>query len=454
LSVKALFGPDVATAARRIVFLGAPIMASRAGLLVMLTVDNAMTGQAGVDVLAAYGAASVPHLPLVALTVGMMAATLIMTAQARGAGRSKDCGGIWHMGMIAGLVMGSMAGSVLLLGPTLLSLIDTAEALRAPGGAAMILLAPGMPAIALYVATTQFLEGSGRAVPGMVVVLIGNLVNGLFNWLLIYGSAGFPEMGAEGATLATTIARWVMVVLITGWVLRSPLTRAMGSARIGLGPWRFMRRFLTLGLPISFATLSDAGTFFVMGALVSQLGSTPLAAYQIALSTLSIIYMASIGLQSATSVIVGEAFGKGDGPGVRRFGWTGFWLDMSAMVLGMALVIAFATPIARVYTSDPGLVLVASGALFIIGFVIVADGMQGVLLGILRGMGDVNVPMWLLGAGMWLVAVPLGLIFGRDVESGVGGVLWALGAGLFSVGVMLMGRFWRLSRRMAGPDTA
>lgn len=444
----------MATAARRIVFLAAPIMASRAGLLIMLTVDNAMSGQAGIRVLAAYGAASVPHLPLVALTVGMMAATLIMTAQARGAGRSEDCGSIWHMGLIAGLVMGSAAGSVLLLGPALLSLIGTAEPLRAPGGAAMILLAPGMPAIALYVATTQFLEGNGRALPGMVVVVIGNLVNGLLNWLLIYGNAGFPEMGAEGATLATTIARWVMVGLIVGWVLRSPLTRAMGSARIGAGPLRFMRRFLTLGLPISFATLFDTGTFFVMGALVSQLGAVPLAAYQIAMSTLSFIYMASIGLQSATSVIVGEAFGKGDGPAVRRIGWTGFWLDMAAMGLAMVLVIAFATPIARIYTDDGALVLAASGALFIIGFVIVADGMQGVLLGILRGMGDVNVSMWLLGAGMWLVAVPLGLTFGRDGESGLAGVLWALGAGLFAAGVMLLWRFWSLSRRMAALHTA
>ena len=187
----------------------------------------------------------------------------------------------------------------------------------------------GMPAVLLFAATTMFLESIGRPLPGMVFMLVSNVVNVALNWLFIYGHLGVPEMGAEGAALATTIARWAGTGGIFVWVYAT-----LGASRLGARPGRLTlgrnrrrrahragRRLLAVGIPIGLAHGFEAGAFASLTIFAGWLGGVEVAAYGIVLNLFALPFMPALGLSTAANVRVGprvRASATGREPGKRR----------------------------------------------------------------------------------------------------------------------------------------
>ncbi|MCZ6848011.1 MAG: MATE family efflux transporter, partial [Alphaproteobacteria bacterium] len=111
------------------------------------------------------------------LGIGLLVGTVVLTAQADGAGRSRDCGPIWTTSLWIGAALGVASGVVLLWGEPILLLFGQSPELARGGGRALFMAAGGMPAILMYLATTLFLEGIGRPKAGMMVALTANLLN-------------------------------------------------------------------------------------------------------------------------------------------------------------------------------------------------------------------------------------------------------------------------------------
>lgn len=217
--------------------LAVPVMAARAGLIVMVSVDSIMTGRAGAEQLAHYTISLAPHITLLVIGIGLMVGTIVLTAQADGAGRTEDCGPIWSTSFQIAGALGPVTGLILLWGEPIPLLFGQSPELARGGGRALLMFAAGMPAILMCVATTFFLEGIGRPKAGMTIALSANLLNAALNWILIYGNLGAPEMGAAGAALATLITRWVMLAALVGYALTMPDRARYGvrvAARLGL----------------------------------------------------------------------------------------------------------------------------------------------------------------------------------------------------------------------------
>jgi MATE family multidrug resistance protein len=429
--------------------LAVPVMFARAGLVILITVDTVMTGAAGGNTLAYYGASLAPHITMLTVGIGLLTGTVVFVAQMAGAGRPAECGRIWRRALGIAATIGTVYLVLLLFGREILRLLGQHPDVVEEGGRALILFGPGMPAMLMYVATSFFLEGIGRPKPGMVITLSANLVNAVLNWAMIFGHLGLPAMGAAGATLATSITRWWMFATILVYVLTMRDRRhygvtgaAPGRPAVGVG------QLMKLGVPFALAIGIETSTFSGMAALAGIVSVAALAAYQVALNYMALVYMLALGLATATAIRVANAVGRRDAVGLRRAGWVGTGLVAALMLtVGMATWIG-REAIALTYTHDPAVVALAAAALGIAALITLLDGTQGVLIGALRGASDALVPTLIYGLSFWLISLPIAWWFGVRLGVGVPALMWSLFAGLAVATLLLAWRFHGLSIRL------
>ena len=431
---------------QRTIGLAAPVMLARAGLLIMTTVDAVMIGRVSGEGLAFYGLATAPFLFFMLTGIGALIGTVVLVSQAHGVGDLPRCGIIWRLGLVLAAVYAVPVTALLMTGPALLALLGQSPTLAAGGGEVLRAMSLGLLPMLVFAATSFFLEGLGRPGPGMVVMLAANVVNAWLNALFLFGWFGLPESGAAGAALATSLTRWLMAAALVIWVFR-----VADRATLGVhGPLRDGRaqfaKLVRLGVPIAVANGLESGAFSAMSMFAGWLGTVPAAAYLVCLNLASLIYMLALGLGTAASVRVGNAVGRGDGPGVAIAGWTAVGLGLAVtFVLAPALWL-FRAEIAAAYTTDPAVIAHALPAVALLGVLIVVDAAQGILMGALRGTGDVRLPLAVQGIAYVVVAVPVGHVLAFTAGFGIEGLIGGLTAGLATAALLLGLRFLRVSR--------
>ncbi len=436
---------------RRTLRLAIPAMLARAGMVILITVDTAMTGHAGTTELAHFGLSLAPFMILMVVGIGMLAGTPILTAQRDGAGQCASCGAIWYVGLLLAGSMGVIGGLLLLAGEPLFLALEQSPAMAAGAASALTMHALGLPAMLLFLATAFFLEGISRPTPGMIIALAANLLNVGLNWLLIEGNGGAPAMGADGAALATSITRWIMFGALAGyvWTMRDG---ARFGVRSGLrNQQETIRKVLRLGTPLALTTGLEVSAFGLVATFAGRMGEAPMAGYQAAMNVVSLIFMLSIGLGAATAVRVANAVGRDHPPDMARAGWTGLGLVLGLMLLlGLGLWAA-PGPVASLYSDDPAVRAIMLAGLSVVAVMIIFDGAQAVLASAARAIGDVLVPLGLFGFSFWLLGAPLAFWLGLRADYGVPGLLVAMSVGLALAALALGIRFWVTVRRGVRP---
>jgi len=426
--------------------LAVPVMFARAGLLVMAFVATAFVGQAGATELAYFAIASAPQLMLLSLGIGLMLGTGVLTAQAKGAERLHECGHAWRVALVIGMLFGLGSATLLGLGESLLLVLGQPEDLARGGGRVLHMYAIGMPVAILFVATSLFLEGIGQPRVGAAIVVAGNLINILTCWLLVEGNLGLPALGAAGGALGFSAARWFMVAAIVGYVLFTPSMRRYGVLGSG-GSRAVAKRLISIGLPMAIALGLEGACFATVAGFAGQLGHVPVAAYQIASNVLSLVFMLSVGIGTATTVHTAQAMGRGDVRSATRSGWAGFVLVLAVTgTVGIALTLG-APLVVGAYTGDAILVPVALGAIGITAAMVVVDGGQGVMISALRGFSDALSPTVVYAVAFWIVGVPVAWLAGHCLGLGLDGLLWSLWLALACATVGLAWRFRIVTRR-------
>jgi len=424
--------------------LAIPVMIARAGLLVMTTVDMVMCGRLGAEAIAYYGIAQTPQMALLLVGVGFLMGVVVITAQFAGAGRYEECGRIWRLGLLNALVIGVAFALLLLPGRDVLLGLGQEMTIAEGGGSAVTMFALGMPAIFLFTASSGFLEGISRPVPGMVVMALANLLNAVLNGVLMFGPL---SMGAEGAALATSISRWAMAFVLGGYIMLMPGRRDYGVTASMAGSWTLQRRLGRLGCPMALSFALEHGAFLAAATFAGWLGAVSLAAYHIVLNTMALIYMLAIGIAVATGVRVGNAVGIGDQVGMKQAGWVGVGIGAATMLLIMP-VLAFSNhAIVGLYTDDAAVAGLAATGLLIAAWILVSDASQGILIGALRGAADIWPSLLIQTTSFWLLAIPLCVFFSFYAKLDIFGLLFGLFFGLTTASLLLGWRFAILTRR-------
>jgi MATE family, multidrug efflux pump len=428
--------------------LALPVMLSRAGMVLMLTVDTAIAGHlAFADrQLSALGGALIPIAILQTAAIGLLIGVIVRTAQLEGAGRPQACGEVWRLGLLLALLIGGTYAVLFANGPAVLDLLGQPPEVAADGGAVLRALGWGMPGLLAYIACAHFLEGINRPVAPMLLMLVANLLNAFLAYGLGAGAFGLPASGVVGVANATSIVRWALGIGAVVLVLSTVDRRRYGITLRHVEGWAGMVALLRLGLPLAAAIGLEAACFSMIVNMSGWLGRISLATMYAAINYTSIVYMLTIGLATAAAVRVGNAVGAGDWRNAQRAGWIAVALAGAVMVVAGLLTAVFAEGAAAILTDDPAVLAVLVPILAgVVSFLVVVDSLQGVLMGALRGCADTLIPTIIYGVSFWVIGVPAGYWWGYHHGLGPNALTWALLAALAAATIALAWRFQHLT---------
>jgi multidrug resistance protein, MATE family len=435
--------------------LALPVMLARAGLMLMVTVDTIVVGRFGAQDLAFLGLAGSVQGTLMATMVGILLGSAVMTAQALGAGRNADVGRVFRFSIPYAGLIGLVGLLVCLFGEPLFRLLGQQPDLAAGAGQAMAAYAWGMPAAALFISASFFLEALKRPQAGMAAVILGNIANLALVVVLVFGHFGLPALGATGAAWATTIVRWGMALGLVGYIIWHPAIQTYGvrtRSSAGLGNfWRMARDQRRVGYAAGLSNGMEASAFSGLSIFAGWLGPLALGAYTVGLNLIALPFMAALGMASATAVRVGTAYGARDRVGVILAGWTG--LGVTALLLGcVGLAFAlFPGMIAAGFSRDPALIAIAAPVVAFSAWILVVDGGQVVMAQALRGRNDRWVPTVLHFFSYFAIMLPLCWLLAFPADRGVMGLFEGIFiASLVSVTILSL-RFASLAGRRLPP---
>lgn len=285
----------------------------------------------------------------------------------------------------------------------------------------------------------QFVEGITNPSVSMWILVTGNMLNILGNYLLIYGKWGLPEMGLMGAGYSTLISRIFMFVMFVLVFLLRPSYKAYrkGFMRMWVLPNRLIR-VTKLGVPIAFQQGLEAATFSLTAIMVGWLGSTELAAHQVVISISTISFTTYLGLGSATAIRTSFFKGAKDWNQVRKTTVAGLHLGVIVSTLTCLALFIFRNDVSFVFSSDPQIATIVVMLLPILMLYQYVDGAQIVLANALRGLSDVKPIMWISFVTNFLIAIPAGYLLGFPFGMGIRGVWLAYPIG-FVFSVILLG---------------
>ena len=417
--------------------LAVPVVVVQVGIVGMGVVDTIMVGHLSARALAATALGTLYFFSVAIFGMGTLLALDPVVAQAVGARDDEAIARGVQRGLLLGVAI-SVLVSVLLLpaGLVLTAFRQPAEVIPEAAGFARASI-PGVLPFFVFVVFRQTLQALGRLAPIVVTIATANLANVALNWVLIYGNLGSPQLGAVGSAYASSASRWVMAGLLMalGWrELRPFVTRVRSEALL---PRPFFR-MLRLGVPIGIQHVIEFGAFAAVALLMGWLGTTTMAAHEVAINLASLTFMVPFGVAGAAAVLVGRAVGRGDEPGARRAAVAGLACGVGFMALSAVLFLLAPEWLARIYSRDAGVIAVAASLIPIAGVFQVFDGLQAVSSGILRGVGDTRVPMIVQVLGFWLIGMPVSLWLAFRMKAGPTGLWWGLVAGLAAVGTFLL----------------
>lgn len=430
-----------------LVRLAGPVVVARAGILVMAFVDTVMVGRFSSAELAYLGIGLAPITAILVALVGLLLGTLVTTASAFGAGNLAACGAAWRRSLGFALAAGAIFAAPCLFGEAVLAALGQSPELAAGGGPVSRIVALGVPLQLVFVASTFFLEGIKRPLPGMVLMIAANLVNVALNWVLVYGNLGFPALGAAGSAWATTAVRALLCAAVLGYVWTMADGERFGVRRRPQGGWRAWAGQRRIGYAAGASIGVESTAFAVVSVFAGWLGTLPLAAFSIGLNLIAMAFMVAIGVGSATAVLVGIAHGRGDARETALAGWTGLGVNTAAMVaLGAVFALAPAT-LTGLYTTDAELAAIAAPIVAFCAWVLVADGGQAVMANALRGRGETWVATGLHTVSYFVVMIPVSWALAFPAGRGALGLFeGTLIASVVSVALLAF-RFHWLSRR-------
>jgi MATE family multidrug resistance protein len=432
---------------KSIVLLAWPVVLGQLSQVALSVIDSIMIGPLGADHLAAVALSSGLFFVPMVCAMSLMFVISPLTSMAKSAGDDHLLektlkNGLIIAGVVGLLLVGTMYPSTYLM--HLLGQPDRVVALAQPYLQIVVL---SMLPIMLFQGLRQFSEGLEIMYPPLMIGLIMIPLNIFGNWLLIYGNWGFPKMGLEGAAWATTLSRTASALLMLGIMANGARLRAFRILHWRLSDYchSTLKRILKLGLPGSLQYLAETSAFSLAALMIGHLGSVPLAAHQIAINLASISFMVSIGISSAGAIRIGQARGRGDLPSARRSGFSA--LTLSAAFMGFCGVLFWflRMELPALYINDPKVIQVAARLLIIAAAFQLADGIQAVAVGLLRGMEDVRMPTIYVLLAYWLIALPLAWFLSNVLSYGVEGIWSALGLGLACSALMLTIRFNRIT---------
>jgi len=434
--------------------LAVPIALTQLGQIAMMTTDLALIGRLGDEAVAAAALAHTVFFIAFTFGMGLVSAVAPLAAQAFGARNPRQVRRALRVGLWAALLISLPMMLLPHYGERILLALGQAPATAQLAQKYLLGLVWGLTPGLWFLAIRGFMGAVNRPEPVLWITLAAIPANAVLVYLLIHGAWGLPRLELFGAGLATSIINFAMF-LAGLWFAhrRRPFRKYHVLGRIWRIDWLLMRQLIVIGAPISLSFLMEYGLFAAAALLMGLISTTALAAHQIALQIAAILFMVPFGISIAATVRVGHAVGRGDPAAVKRAGFVATGLGIAFMSVMTLAVILGRFAIARLFFGEAvesgGAVIDLTAMLLMVGATFfIADGIQTVAAGSLRGMNDTRIPLLFAAISYWLIGFPASWMLAFRSELGPAGVWIGLSCGTAVYAVLLILRFRRLANQL------
>jgi MATE family multidrug resistance protein len=437
-----------------------PVILGMLGHTFVAFADNIMVGQLGTAELAAVSLGNSFIFIAMSLGIGFSTAITPLVAEADGAGNKEVGKSALKHGLVLCTGLGlSLFGLIMLSKPLMYMMKQPPEVVEL-SMPYLDLVAFSLVPLIIFQAFKQFSEGLSQTKYPMYATVIANILNIVLNYLLIFGSFGFPKMGIVGAALGTLISRVIMVIYI--WVLlknKKKFHDYVTGFNFRNLEKKVMKKIIDLGFPSALQMFFEVAIFTAAIWLSGVLGKNSQAANQIALNLSSMTFMVGIGLGVAAMIRVANQKGLRNFQDLRRIAISIFFLTFLLEIVFAALFLLFKDWLPTIYldvndlansADNTEVIIMAAELIFVAAFFQISDGLQVVVLGALRGLQDVKIPTIITFIAYWVIGFPVSLYLGLYTPLRSTGIWIGLLAGLTASAIMLYIRFNYMSKKLLG----
>lgn len=422
---------------RRTLRLGIPLIGAQLLQMGNGLVDAVVAGRLGAAELAAGGIGGSLWFAVSLSCIGLMAGLSPTLSRLIGQKRKVFVGVIFRQGVWLGLLTGFLA-MILLLGiATSVHKFPFAEGLSPLIKQYLLGACWSLPFFALVMACRNVCEATGLTRPVLVVTALGLLINVLGNLGLGLGWFGLPKLGLFGIGLATTLVNIGMAIVLFMLLRGHRFKRFELFSKFDKPQWLHIKPMLSMSIPIFFGMLFEAGLFVATAIQMGMIGIIESGAHQIAIGASAFCYMLPLGMSFAMTARIGRAAALKDLSPVRLRILSGVILSLCMAATTAILLIIFRYDIAGIYTQDPELKQFAGSLLLLGALFQLSDGAQIMLIGMLRGLQDTRVPMWINAFSYWVIAFGFGIFCAHFLGWGAHGLWVGLVTGLTVASVLL-----------------
>ncbi len=427
--------------------LGVPIIIGQVGMTVQGVADTIMVGRHSTGELAAAGFVNNLFTLAILLCIGYSMGAVSQIGSCYTQGRRREIVTILKSSFVADLSQSLFIVLCLLGVYFALPWLGQPEELLPLMRPYFLILLVSLPVIMACSAFRQFFDCLNDTWVSMLIMLIGNIWNIVFNWFLIFGKCGFPELGIDGAAWATLTSRLAMLVLYVLIFFFAPrYVEFRHYWRTERHKKREVALLNRLGWPIAIQMGMETASFSLCAIMLGWVGTAALAAHQVMLNVSMMIFMFYIGVGSAVAIRVSNYKGLDNYAGVRTAAHAGYHIIFVLGVIASITVFCLRQDISALFTDSDEVAAIVTTLVWPLVLYQLGDGIQTNYVNALRGLGDVKRLVYYSFVAYVIISLPLSYLFGIALEWGAFGIWMGFPFGLTSAGVLYVLRFRKISR--------
>lgn len=420
-------------------------------------VDNIMVGNLGSTELAAVSLGGSFVFIGMSLGIGFSTAITPLVSEADAEKDDKKIRSVFHHGLLSCVILGVFIFTLIVLAKPIMYIMHQPKEVIDLASPYIDWVAFSLIPVIIFQGYKQFADGLSRTKYSMYAIFLANIIHIFINYMLIYGIWIFPKLGILGAALGTVISRILMVVFMH-FIMKNnaqlnPYFKNFSFREIKK---TMLKKIASLGIPSAMQMLFEVALFTAAIWLCGSIGKTSQAANQIALTVATTTFMFAMGLSVAATIRVGNNKGLMDYKNLIIVARSVFLLAIILETFFGLLFVILHNFLPHLFLNmenvnqaieNKEVIIIASKLLLVAAVFQISDGIQVVVLGALRGLQDVKVPMYITFVAYWVVGFPISFFLGKYTELKSVGVWIGLLAGLSTAALFLYLRFHKLTKQ-------
>lgn len=427
--------------------LALPMIMGQLGQIFLSITDTIMVGRVSVEALAGVSFGGGIILFFLIIGMGLCSAVHVFVSRAKGSSENEQAAKVLKHGIW--IILGYTISLALTIqfGINFLDYFGQAQEVLVHAKPYAIFMAWAIIPNLVFRCFRNYLEARHCPWIPFWITLFTLILNIFFNWILIFGNAGFTAMGAAGAGLGTLLASIIGTGVLILIVLRTQSFAINWTIRNFFVLQKdLLKKMIDIGLSTMIQIAFEYGFFTMATIMMGWIGAVELASQQIVSSYTTFLFMVPLSIAFATTIRVGKAMSNEKHLIVYHIGTGGICLGAFFMSVFAILTLSFRHKIPYLFATDTTLIAIASQLLTMTALVQVWDGIQTVAMGALRGVPDMRTPLKIVIFSYWMIGVPVSYLFGFILKFGAIGIWIGTISGVGLSAILLTRRFWRVIR--------